>query len=526
MSVRGAAPLALALGLLAGLAARPAAAQQVTFVGRGDPDIDRRISGILGGGYTLFARDTTIGARDTVRGPVLALGIRLRLNGTVTGDLVGVASNLFVHPSAVVTGDVVNAGGGLYASSLAHVGTVVDQPLVRYDVARSGDTIRIQGFHQHRSPVVPDAWKGVDIPIYDRVDGLWLQAGAALRLPAPPALDSARLHVVGGWRTGGPGGSYTIDLQARRGRYTAAVGGQRLTSTADRWVRGDVVNSLAFLAAGNDSRDYYDAQRLFALLAWDLVEERWSGYLAVRGLREDADSLRTRDPFVIHKPHALRPNPRMFRRIASVGAQAAVTWTGNTDVVGLYGEVEKAASVLGGDFAFARYALEGHAAVEALWGHLLTVEARVQGPLPGSDPLPRQRWSHVGGPATLPTFPIDAFVGDHVMFLSEQYVIPLMMFKTPFGAAPELALVHAAGKAWVTTIPVIPGGSGAAEATTRDRTLEQNLGVELRLFGLALSAYADPAHARSTARFGAGFSLGLGRLSGLPPRFDMTEAER
>lgn len=525
MTARGAAPLALALGLLAGVAARPAAAQQVTFAGRGDPEIDRRISGILGDRYTLLAHDTTIAARDTVRGPVLAVGVRLRLNGTVLGDLVGVASNLFVHPSAVVTGDVVNAGGGLYASSLAHVGSVVDQPLANYTIRRAGDTLHIQAAHEHRSPVVLDALRGIYIPAYDRVDGLWLQAGAALRLPAPPALDSARLHVVGGWRTGGPGGSYTIDFQARRGRYTAAVGGQQLTATPDRWVRGDVVNSLAFLAVGSDSRDYYDARRLFALLAWDLVEDRWSGYLAVRGLREDAEALPTRDPFVIRKPGSLRPNPSMFRRISSLTAEAAVTWTGNTDVVGLYGEVEKAASVLGGDFPFSRYALEGHAAVEALWGHLLTVEARVQGPLPGSDDLPRQRWSHVGGPATLPTFSIDAFPGDHLVFFSEQYVIPITPLKTPFGAAPELALVHAAGKAWVTFINSLTPGS-VVETTTRDRTLEQNLGVELRLFGLALSAYADPAHPRASARFGAGFSLGLGRLSGLPPRFDMAAGER
>ncbi len=525
--MRGAVPLALALGLLAGVTAAPAGAQQVTLSGHGDPEIDRRISGILAGGYTLVVRDTTIGARDTLRGPVLALGVRLRLNGTVSGDLVGVASNLFVHPSAAVRGDLVNAGGGLYASSLAKIGTIVDRPLARYTVARSGDTLRIAAARERRSPVVLDVFKGLHIPTYDRVDGLWLQAGGALRLPAPPALvDSARLHVVGGWRTGGPGGTYTADVQARRGRYTAAAGAQQLTGTADRWMRGDIVNSLAFLTVGNDSRDYYDARRLFALVAWDLVEERWGGHLTVRAQREDADSLRTRDPFVIHKPHSLRPNPFMSGRIASVSAEAAATWTGPSSVIGLVGLVEKAGTVLGGDFSFARYELEGHAGVEALFGHSLYVEAHVQGPLPDHDPLPRQRWSHVGGPATLPTLPIDAFVGDHVLFVSEQYVIPLTRLKTPFGLTPELALVHAAGKAWVTTIPLVPGQSSPAETTTLDRTLEQNLGVELRFFGLALTAYADPAHARSTVRLGAGFSLGAGRLSGAPPRFDMARAER
>ena len=514
--MRAAAPLALALGLLAGAASWPAAAQQVSFRGHADPEVDRHIAGMLSGGYTLLAHDTTIGARDTLRGPVLAAGVRVRLNGTVLGDLVGVAANVFVHPSAVVTGALVNGGGGLYASSLAHVGTLVDRPLARYDVTRAGDTLRIRASAPGHAPFVLDGFYGLQIPTYDRVDGLWLRAGAGLRLPAPPAVDSAELHAVLGWRTSGPGLSHTVDLRARRGHYTAAVGEQQLTATSDRWIRGDLVNSLAFLAVGNDSRDYYDARRLFALVARDFASGRWGGYLAVRALREDADSLRTRDPFVIHKPRALRPNPVMLGRIASLGADAAAMWTGAGSALGLSARIEAAGSALS-DFSFVRYEAGLQASVDALWGHELTVEAHVQAPFPGSDPLPRQRWSHVGGPATLPTYPIAAFAGDHVVFFTEQYIIPISALKTPLGAAPEIALVHATGMAWF---------GGPDPFPRPDHTLEQNLGVELRLFGLALSAYANPAHARSTARLGVGFSLGAGRFSATPPRFDMAAAER
>ncbi|HEX9107409.1 MAG TPA: hypothetical protein VF832_09275 [Longimicrobiales bacterium] len=504
-----------ALALLAGVA--PAArvgAQQVTFAGHADPEVDRRIAGVLAGGrYTLLSHDTTIGAGDTLHGPVLATGIRLRLNGTVSGDLVSVASDLFVHPRASVSGALVNAGGGLYASSQARVGETVDRPLAHYAVTRSGGTIVIQASPTSSPPLALDALKGLHLPTYDRVDGLWLQAGARLRLPAPPALDSARLHLVGGWRTAGPGFSGMADLQLLRGRYSLLLGGQQLTATSDRWIRGDLANSLSFITIGNDYRDYYDARRLFGVLARDLDRGRWAGHLALRAQREDAAALGTHDVFVLFKPDTLRPNPPADGRIASLTGQGTARWGGAGDELQVTGTVEAAGHVLGGDFAFGRYAVNASATIQTFWGHSLDVDAHLQGPLPGTDTLPAQRWSHVGGPATLPTFAIGAFRGDRVVYVSEEYLIPLpsRLHVPMLGTSPALALVHASGMAW-------RAGQG--------HTLEQNLGAELRLFGLALSAYADPARGLKSTRFGAGFSLSAGRLPSSRPYFDTAEAER
>lgn len=511
---RGALAPCLGLALLLVGAAAPVAAQQVTFSGHADPEVDRRIEAALReGGYTLLMHDTTVRAGDTLRGPVLAAGVAVRLDGTVAGDLIGISSQLFIHPRAVVSGTVVNAGGGLYSSSLATLGGTLDRPLAQYAVARTDGGIAIRASTPGASPIVWDALHGLRIPTYDRVDGLWLQAGAGLRLPLP-ALDSGRLHGIVGWRTGGPGFTHTVDLALRRGRGTLLLGEQRLTTTPDRWIMGDLPNSVAFAAFGDDFRDYYDARRLFAVLARDFDGKGWGGHVALRAGREIDRSLGTRDPWVLFKPDSLRPNPPVAdSTIASVGAEAATLWTGQSSSLGLEGELELAGKTAGGDVAFGRYVLGGSASTLTFRGQSLAVHWHVQGPLPGTRTLPRQRWSHVGGPATLPTWGIDQFPGDRVVYVFTEYLVPLpqRLHVPMLNMVPEMGLLHAAGMGWT-----------AGES----RRLEQNLGLELRLLGLSVRAVTDPAHASHALRVTAGFSLGLGRTSSAPPYFDTARAER
>jgi hypothetical protein len=505
------ATLALAAALATAL---PARAQQVTFSGRADPELDRRIAALLTSGrYTLLARDTTIRAGDTLRGPVLAPGIKLRLDGTVDGELIGVASDLFLHPTAVVTGEVVNAGGGFYPSTQVRLGGSVDRPLARYTVTREGSAIRILGSGLAGPTLALDPFSGMHPPQYDRADVLWLQAGAGLRLPSPAAIDSARLHLVGGWRTDAPGATYTADLQLHRGRYTLLFGGERLTATQDLWIRGDLANTLAFLSSGSDYRDYYDVRRLFGFVARDFDAGRWGGHLALRAGREQDLSLRAHDPWVLFRPDSLRPNPAIAEGvISSAGAEAALGWTGVSASFVLGGEIEAAGRTLGGDFAFGRYLAWGRANMEALWGHTLAVEWQVRGPLPGTDSLPRQRWSFVGGGGTLPTFAVGRFPGDRIAFVSSEYVMPLpRALRLPQVGPPRLAILHAAGMGWTR--------AGSA-------TLEQDVGLELRVLALAVNVVTNPANARHDLRFGGGLAFSTGRGTAAHPYFDTRAAER
>ncbi len=505
---------AAALAALVLAAALPARAQQVTFSGRADPELDRHIAALLRSDrYTLLARDTTIRAGDTLRGPVLAPGIKLRLDGTVQGELIGVASDLFLHPTAVVTGEVVNAGGGLYPATRAQLGGTVDRPLARYTVTREGPAIRIRASGLAGPTLALDPFSGIHPPQYDRADVLWLQAGAGLRLPAPEALDSARLHLVGGYRTGAPGATYTADLQLHRGRYTLLFGGERLTATQDLWIRGDLANTLAFLASGSDYRDYYDVRRFFGFVARDFDAGRWGGHLALRAGREQDLSLRAHDPWALFRPDSLRPNPGVAEGvISSAGAEVVVGWTGASANFVVGGELEAAGRTLGGDFAFGRYLTWGRANIQALWTHTLTVEWHVRGPLPGTDSLPRQRWSHVGGGGTLPTFPVQRFPGDRLAFVSSEYVMPLpRALALPQLGPPRLVILHAAGMSWTR------GGSA---------TLEQNLGLELRVMGLSVNVMTNPANARHDLRFGGGLGFNTGRGAAARPYFDTRAAER
>ncbi len=488
----------------------------MTFAGKADPEVDRRIQAVLAAPYRLIAHDTLIRSRDTLQGPVLVAGATLRLEGTIVGDLVGVASDLFIHPHASITGTVVNGGGGLYPSALAHMGGTVDRPLAQYRVIQAPSRLEIVASMPGRSAIVWDApLHGLHAPQYDRVDGLWLQGGAALRLPAASLVDSAFLHGVVGWRSGGaaPAITHTIDLQLRRGHYLALLGEQRLTTTADSWIRPDLPNSISFLLVATDYRDYYDTQRLFAAVARDWDAGRWGGHVALRAGRETDRSLRTRDTWTLFNHHDIRANPPVPEGdIASITVQAAAGWGGASSVFALGGEIESAGRTAGGEMPFNRYSTWGKASLQALWGHTLGVRWHVQGPLPGTDILPAERWSHVGGAATLPTFAVAEFPGDRVVFFTEEYAIPLPTgMSVPMLGPPDFVLIHAAGMGWTRG---------------QSHRLEQNLGAELRMYGLALRVMTNPAHARRDAKFMAGFAFNVGQTPRARPYFDTGAVER
>jgi len=55
--------------------------------------------------------------------------------------------------------------------------------------------------------------------------------------------------------------------------------------------------------------------------------------------------------------------------------------------------------------------------MKAIANHTLEIEANFRGPLPGTETLPLQRWTFVGGSGTLYTFDIAEFRGDRLAFV-------------------------------------------------------------------------------------------------------------
>lgn len=463
----------LALGLRT-----PVAGQQIERTGRGVLVYDRALDALLAGDYTLVSENALVANGDTLMGPVLAAGATLRVNGTIAGDLYIVDANVFLRPSAVVTGSVYNLGGGFYQSEQARVGGVTNEPVAPYEVERVADgSLRIVGTRR-RSVLVLDGFKGVRIPTYDRVDGLTLGVGAGFLTP-PLGRIEPRLRGWAEYRierrvfTGGG------ELSAARGATTVAIGAERTTASEDRWIRGDLTNSLSTIWDGDDYRNYYESDRgwVEARRVFETGQRISDAFL--RFQVEDATSLPTGDPWIVWAPDSIRPNPAVDDlRISSLWAGGSVTWEMPRLVAELGVETEFAFDVLDGERSFRRFAITGEAAMPSIADHSIELEWHFRSPFLGTDSLPRQRWSFVGGSGTLYTHDIAEFPGDRVAFAGLTYVIPLPARLTlPLIGRPSFNLLQTTAAAWTADI---------------ERVARHNVGAELRWPFFYVRVIADP----------------------------------
>jgi hypothetical protein len=461
------------------LGAVPAAAQ-VEVAGRGSIEWDVRLREMVRSGrYTVLTHDTLIARADTVRGPVLAPGITVRVEGVIDGDLVGVDANLFLRPHGRVTGDVINVAGGFYPSELATVaGNVINEPAAPYDVERRGGILRIVGT-ESRSLLQLEGFRGVQVPRYDRVDGVTLRLGGRYLLPRLGLVEPF-VGARGSYHSqrGAFGGMGEVGLR-RRGTEVA-VGAERETLTNERWIRGDILNSLSFLWQGKDYRNYYESDRYYVELRRVLedAQRTTSAVLALQA--QDARSLDAHGPWTVFEPDSVRPNPRISEgRIASAVLRLDSEWELATSAAQLQLELEGGFEALGGDFGFGRFLVIAEYAMRALADHTLEIQGYFQGPLPGTDSLPRQRWTFVGGSGTLYTFETAQFPGDRVAFVESDYSIPLPeRLRVPLLGRPNIELLHNAGMAW---------------SHGQTPTFEQNLGVRLRFPLVHARFVLDPA---------------------------------
>jgi hypothetical protein len=477
-------PRALLLASLLVLAPLQASGQRVSIEGRGDPELDAQIRRFLAESPLLIlTQDTTIARSDTLRGRIAAIGIALRIDGVVDGDLLIVDSNVFVRPNGVVRGTVTNIAGGFFPSSVARVDADVtahaDAP---YDVEHREGGVRIIGLTRRRD-FDPGRFWGLRIPTYDRTAGLTLSAGATW-YPIPPARVEPRVQAWGG---------YAFEREDFVGRASLGfagfdmaleIGAERITATQDRWIRDDVLNSLGVLAKGSDYRDYYAAERVWASLT------RFAGDVTIllQGAIEDASSLPAQDVWSVAEPDSIRPNASIDEgRIASATLGADASIGSDWIEMRLSLSAEAGWEVAGGDFDFRRYLAGAQIAMSAFSNHTLEIDGRVQGPLPGSDSLPQQRRGLLGGLGTVETLPIGALRGDRLALVRTTYAIPLEPWRIPILGPPTIEAVHAVGSAWTW-------GSSA--------DFVQALGVRIHFPLVYLFAFVDPAGDR-----GPGFGI-------------------
>lgn len=450
----------------------------VEQVGSSDIALDRRLGRLLAAEPVLVTRDLRVEAGDTLRGSVLVLDATLVLEGTVTGDLVLVDAGAFVRPGAVVVGDLVNMGGGLYRSELSGIGgVIIDLPTAAYRVVREPDRFLIYA-SDSPSALSLDGVMGLHVPTYDRVNGVTAIWGARYRLPRLGDVTPS-VHGQVGWMTERGEPTYAASFELRRYGTALTAGYEDAWATNDDWIRGDLQNSLNYLWDGDDLRDYHHAERTWLGLTREYgdTEKSFHAVVGVRGQIEDASSLRAGAPWQLWGDTA-RSNPTIDPgRITSAIASVEVEWRGQETYFEGGLEYEAARDWLDGKFTFDRVSARGDWAMHAFANHTLEIEVFVQQPV--GETMPRQRWSFVGGSGTLQTVGMARYHGDRVVFVESKYIVPMPdRLALPLIGAPELMLLHAAGMAWV------------GDAT--DRNLEQELGIRLQFFGLYFRYMVDP----------------------------------
>lgn len=465
-------------------------AQQVRIKGYGEADVDAMVKAALAANPRIITHDTLVSARDTIHGNVVVVKARFILEGTIVGDLTGLGANVYLRPPARVTGQVLNVAGGLYPSELAKVGALEDRALAPYRVIATADGFVVEGMTKR--PALK--WLGgFQMPEYNRVDGLRVEGGPAL-LIRPIAGVEPTLSASIGYATAREDGLGRVQLELKRGRSTLTAGWEDdITRTNDAWIRGQLKNSLSTIWNGKDYRNYYLADRTFVEFRRFLeIGARTSQYW-VRGQNEIADPLAARDIWTVLHHDSIRSNWFVpHSRVASAILGAASVYTGNSTAWHVEGTLEFAGNRgTGTETSFNAYTAYVHYAMRALADHTLDIEANFRGPLPGTDSLPMQRWTFVGGSGTLYTFPIAHFQGDRLAFVETEYRIPFAArLRLPILGRPILELMHNMGMAW---------------SLHTDSGFEQNVGARLQ-FAVASARYiVNPRNGESEWDFGISF---------------------
>lgn len=466
--------VALAVLLAAGTVPTDLAAQQVRFDPRPDRPEERQLERFLErGGWTLIDADTVLGPETRIEGDLLILEADVRLSGTVTGDVAAVGADVFLRPGAVVEGTLLSLGGGFYSSRRAEVrGTLTWRPNDVYSVQRDGDVIRIHPVRDVPEALSLHGLSGILFPGYQRVDEWTLGLGATVR------------HVEWDWQ---PSLEAQVRLKTERGdvegtlrhawypssALTFGAEAERVTRTNEAWVRGDIANSLSFFFAGDDFRNYYEADRV-ALFLRGTQTARWSPIVEVEW--EKARSLEASDQFVLFAADEAIANPEIDPG-ESVLLRGGVALRRRTTETSLRGRavLEVADSSVAGDFSYAFGELWAAWAGPALIGHGVEAFLLLRGDLSGE--LPRQRWTALGGLATLPRAPLLSERGGRFAYGRVTYLVPVERFRVGLLGPPRLFLRATTGAAW---------NEGEAAG------FETNLSAGVRLFVFELALAVDP----------------------------------
>jgi hypothetical protein len=479
------------------LCAQPARAQDVVVrdagAGQG-ADIVRRITAgphVVRAGTT----DLVLPRDSAVTTSLLVLGRPTYLASRVQGDVVVVGADLFLRPGADVSGRAVAIGGTVVPTSLGRVAGGMESLRDESYAVERADGRYLLDYRSLRVEDEPepmfqlDGMMGVKIPRYDRVEGLSLPVGVLLQFNdhalelAPSATYRSRRGVV----------DPALEIRTRETAPTRLVARvARDTRSNDRWIYGDLINSLTTIWAGSDTRNYFRS---------DLVEARVIHRFGEEGLMSLAPYLGGRLEYV--KPitavgnvwsafgrHSVekmaRPNPlvepgHIGSALAGARFRSAGFATSAIDV-----DVEQSVRVPRGTSSFTQVTLDGEVMLPSFRTHFMQFHAHAVGTR-GDAPL--ARFAYLGGSGTLRTLDLLEQGGTALFYLESRYLIPIDLIQLPVVGTPIITLRDAFGSAGVGSLPSFQHevGVGIGMSVVRVEYTHSVAGKSGHEFGVGIS---------------------------------------
>ena len=500
--IRRLATLSVVLGLLPATLAAQNVSRRITFTDLGPGAAGRTLRDALGRPHRLVLPDTAAFVQrrgQTEPITLIVLGRDAYIGGRVEGDVIVVDGDLFVRAGAEIAGRAIAIGGGAYPSSLAYVGrgteSYHDQTFV---ITPTGNDLQLA----YRSlrlgeepPLLFPFFYGFRVPTYDRVNGVSLPFGPTLTF----AGDRGELDVLATYRSdlGAVDPSARLGFQlTRRTRVDAQLA--RGSFSNDEWILIDLINSGATLVFGEDTRNFYRADRgeLTLHRLWETRHTAIEPFIGGRyekswpvgpipGTRNGPWSVLERGDAV---DGMLRPNPQVTElEIPSALAGLSLQWEAEDVRVSARSALEVAtrgATPLDDGFKQlttdldVRFPTFGEQSYRAEV-HWVTSQ--------GAPPM--QRFAYLGGPGTIPFLDILEQGGGELLLVDQRYAIPLNRITVGFMGSPTLQLRHRLGSAGLASLP----------------SLEQMIGLGISLTVIRGEIRLDPSSGKTD--FTVGFTF-------------------
>jgi outer membrane translocation and assembly module TamA len=330
--------------------------------------------------------------------------------------------------------------GGVVADTLALPGVVEEETARGYEPALHG----IRGF---------------ELGHVNRVDGYTPSLGLTLISVRPNALPTIDLSV--GIRTNRiDRPRFRIALEqtfTALDRLRASAEYYHDTHTPDAWKVGARENDVWLFVFRRDLRHYYEADGArLSVSTSDLRPLGASLSLLTernRSLEQDAFFTLT-TVFGADEDFRLNP-PVRDAHVSSVSFEAryltAATQSPSLRVPGwnMAAAIERAGTLLDGDLTFTQGTLHVRRYTQLSERHWLAGRLYLSGPVAGTESLPEQRFTHLGGPGSLPGFDTLILAGDRGVLGSAEYSfqLPTTSWSAPIFLLWQLEVFTNAGNA-------------------------------------------------------------------------------